>query len=127
MSEKRYHSRDPRNVRDQYLDDITFFQHQVIDTSSVNGQSHIGVITADANGTLIQTQAEPITGRHSIIIANDSSFLIYFSFTDSPTEDERILIPSGTTVTIKTNPNSYQDFYLVSPDITQDIKIIEIA
>lgn len=128
MSLKKYTNRNPRSVRDQYLDDISFYSAQNIDIASLNQDIRVATITVGQTPQEVKVQAEALPDRHSVEIINDSSFLVYFGFSsDMQVGVDTLLINSGTSVTLHTNPNRQIKIYVVSPDVDAEIKIIEVS
>lgn len=128
MSLKKYTNRNPRSVRDQYLDDISFYSAQNIDIASLNQDIRVATITVGQTPQEVKVQAEALPDRHSVEITNDSSFLVYFGFSsDMQVGVDTLLINSGTSVTLHTNPNRQIKIYVVSPDVDAEIKIIEVS
>lgn len=124
---KKYTNRQPRNVNEQYLDDLSFLNRQQIDITSLTGEVKVASITVSQTPLEVKVGAQPLEGRHSIEIVNDSSFLVYLGFASDMTVGvNTILINSGSKISLNTNPNANVPVYVVSPDLDVEIKIVEI-
>lgn len=110
----------------------TGFSHHRKSNLLTFGQGRVGRKTIDTNETLLLSGPEPLDGRHTMYIINDSSSLIYLSTQSSfNIEDGAIILFSGEVLSFSFDPNPPIDdppisIYGKVEENTADIRILEV-
>lgn len=68
----------------------------------------------------------PLSGRHTLYVANASSKLFYIKNTTTLSSSDGLLVDSGTGATIKLNPTKVQHIYGIAYTGTPQVTVVEI-
>lgn len=128
MALKGHRNRRPSTTQEQYLNDISRILEDVINAESVSNESRVKTVLVSQTPIKAQTEDAPLYRRHSVEIINDSSYLIYFGFSENMQVGvDTLLVNSGSSITISLNPYKPADIWVVSPDLDTEIKIVEVS
>lgn len=97
-----------------------------VQDDTIRSGSLIGRITLTATVTALRIGSADLTNRHSLIIINDASDIIFIGTTSAVTSANGYLLNSGTGVNFKFDPNDPVTIWALTTENQTDIGIWEL-
>jgi len=95
--------------------------------ASWGSETVIGTISVSTAAiTELKVGSSALPGRHTLVMTNDSSKLLYIKSTTTLSSSDAILVNSGVAATIKLDPAGSQKIYSRSFTGTASVKVMEI-
>lgn len=100
---------------------------KIVDTDTINNGSRVGSMNVSPTPSAVFTDSEKLESREEVIVFNDASVFLYWSFDSNPTIGENTMpIPSGAIIKFMFDPNDPQDIYLLTSGLSTNVKVIEL-
>jgi hypothetical protein len=97
------------------------------DCEVINPGSIIGNLTVpDTAPVEIKVSGTALADRHTVIVFNDSSYLIFVGFSPTMTPTEGVLINSGNNATFRLDKDGTMKLYALGFENTAIVKVMEV-
>lgn len=93
---------------------------------SVRAGSLNGRVNLSTTAAILKIGVSSLAGRHTLIVYNDASAVIYVGFNSNVTSGDGYQISSGTTITFNFDPAELLEVYGVLDEGTTDIFLMEL-
>lgn len=127
MSRKQYINRRPQTTLEQIVDDVAYLTNSLNVAGVLNNNTRFGKIPVTGAGALAKVEADPLLNRHSVYVVNDSSFIIFIAETQDAPQNQRLALPSGSSLEFSLNPSIVTPIWIFSPFFDLNIDVIEVA
>lgn len=93
----------------------------------VSSDSISGTVTiSSSSATELKVGASALSGRHTLLLNNDSSFSIFFGFDNTVTASTGFFIPSGNILTINLDADTVTQLFAIGGVTDANVTITEI-
>lgn len=98
-----------------------------VSLTAIRPGSIVGSMEVSPTAAPVFISGSKLNDRHEVLVFNDASIFLYWSFESAPTIGvDTMPIPSGTVLHFQFDPNDPKDIYLITSEHTTDVKVVEL-